>query len=111
MIKFNYIYCILLNTHAGVNTEKSRGARAFRSKSINVERIQGIPELAVWFLMREDQAFMHVMRTQLTEIKWLLVILESVTVKSCERVLFFVYIWIISWDATNKSLTQRYTDR
>ena len=97
MIKFNYIYRILLNTRAGVNTEKSRGARAFRSKSINVERIQGIHELAVWFLMRE--------------IKWLLVILESVTVKSCERVLFFVYIWIISWDATNKSLTQRYTDR
>ena len=27
-----------------------------------------------------------------------------VTVKSCKRALFFIYIWIISWDATNKSL-------
>ena len=25
-----------------------------------------------------------------------------VTVISCERALFFVYIWIISWDATNR---------
>ena len=33
----------------------------------------GIPELAVSFLMRANQA---VMRTQLTEIIWLLVILD-----------------------------------
>ena len=25
-----------------------------------------------------------------------------VTVISCERALFFIYIWIISWDATNR---------
>ena len=30
-----------------------------------------------------------------------------VTVISCERALFFVYIWIIAGDATNKSLIQR----
>ena len=29
-----------------------------------------------------------------------------VTVISCERALFFIYIWIISWDATNNSLKQ-----
>ena len=34
-----------------------------------------------------------------------------VTVISCEAALFFVYIRIISWDATNRSLTQRLTDR
>ena len=25
-----------------------------------------------------------------------------VTMKSCESMLFFVYIWIISWEATNR---------
>ena len=52
---------------------------------------------------------MHVMRTHLAEIKWLLVILDNVgpaTVKSCERALFFIYVWIISSDATNKSFIQ-----
>ena len=34
-----------------------------------------------------------------------------VTVISCETALFFVYIWIISWDATYKSLIQRLRDR
>ena len=34
-----------------------------------------------------------------------------VTVVSFETVLFFVYIWIISWDATNRSLIQHLTDR
>ena len=29
------------------------------------------------------------------------------TVISCERALFFIYIWIISWNATNRSLIQR----
>ena len=29
----------------------------------------------------------------------------SLTVKSCETVPIFVHIWIISWDATNRSLT------
>ena len=33
-----------------------------------------------------------------------------VTVLSCETALFFMYIWIISWDATNKSLIQHLTD-
>ena len=34
-----------------------------------------------------------------------------VTVTSYETVMFFVSICIISWDATNRSLTQRFTDR
>ena len=29
------------------------------------------------------------------------------SVISCERALFFVYIWKISWDATNRSIIQR----
>ena len=66
-------YRILPNTHTGANTEKSRGALVFKSKSIDVERLRGIPELAVMFLMRADRAFLC---TQLTEIKWLLVILD-----------------------------------
>ena len=33
-----------------------------------------------------------------------------VTVTSCETVLFFTSIWIISWDATNRSTTQHLTD-
>ena len=35
----------------------------------------------------------------------------SVSKKSCETVLIFVHIWIISWDATNRSLIQCVTDR
>ena len=34
-----------------------------------------------------------------------------VTVISCETALFFVYIWTISWDATNRLLIQRLIDR
>ena len=34
----------------------------------------------------------------------------SVTVISCETALSFVNRWIISWNATNKSLIQRLTD-
>ena len=34
-----------------------------------------------------------------------------ITVISCETALFFVYIWIISLDATYRSLLQRLTDR
>ena len=34
-----------------------------------------------------------------------------VTVKSCEIVLISVHIWIISWDATKRSLIQCLTDR
>ena len=37
--------------------------------------------------------------------------LGPVTVTSCETVLFFVSIWIISLDATNRLLTQHLTDR
>ena len=66
-------YHILPNTHAGANTEKLRGAPVYRSKSIDVERFRGIPELAVSFLMLADRAFLC---TQLAEIKWLLVILD-----------------------------------
>ena len=43
------------------------------SKSEQCRADSGIPELAVSFLMRANQV---VMRTQLTEIKWLLVILD-----------------------------------
>ena len=67
----------------------------------------GDSELAVSFLMRANQAVMH---TQLAEIKLLKMAtcgFGPVTVINCERVLFFVYIWIISWDATNRSLIQR----
>ena len=35
----------------------------------------------------------------------------SVTVISCETALFFIKSWIISWNATNKSLIQHLTDR
>ena len=70
------IYQIVPTTRASAHTEKSREACVFRSKSIDVERLQGIPQLAVLFLMRADRAFMHVMHTQLTEIKWPLVILD-----------------------------------
>ena len=69
-------YHILPNTRAGTNTEKSREACVFRSQSIDVEWLRGIPELAVAFLMRAYRAFIHFMRTQLTEMKWLLVILD-----------------------------------
>ena len=43
------------------------------SKSERCRAASGIPELAVSFLMRANQA---VMRTQLTEIKWLLAVLD-----------------------------------
>ena len=35
---------------------------------------------------------------------------RPVTVISGETLDFFVYIWIISWDATNRSLIQRLAD-
>ena len=74
--------------------------RVFRSKSMS---LRGIPELAVSFLMRADRAFLC---TQLTK-KMANCDFGPVPVKSCERALFFVYIWIVSWDATNKALLQR----
>ena len=42
-------YRILPNTRAGTNTEKSREARVFRSKSIDVEWLRGIPNLQLRF--------------------------------------------------------------
>ena len=56
--------------------QKSRGAPVFRSNYLNqndVGRLRDIPELAVSFLMRANQA---ILRTQLTEIKCVLVILD-----------------------------------
>ena len=69
-------YGILPNTHAGANTKNPDG-RMYSGLNISKsERCQvalGIPELAVSFSLKANQAFMC---TQLTEIKWLLVILD-----------------------------------
>ena len=102
------IITVFCRKHAPARTPKNPEGRLYSlliiSKSERCRAASGIHGLAISFLMRANQA---VMRTQLTEIKWLLVVLEPVTVISCERVLFFVYIWIISWDATNRWLIQR----
>ena len=63
-----------------------------RSKSNDVVRFSGIPELAVSFLMREKSSI-HVHSTH-----WNKNYCDfgPVTVISCETALFFIYIWIIS---------------
>ena len=67
------IYRILPNTRAGANTKNSTGALVFiiRSKSNDVGWLRGL--LAVSFSMAGKSRVMH---TQITEIKWLLVILD-----------------------------------
>ena len=109
---YQLILFIISNTvfhriHAPARTPKNPEGCVYsgiiKSKSINVGRLRGIPELTVSFLMRADRAFMH---TQLKN-KMAICDFGPVTVKSCKRGLFFIYIWIILWDATNKSLIQR----
>ena len=68
----------------------------------------GIPELAVSFLMA-GKSHVHAYATHCNKIATC--DFGTVTVISCARALFFVYIWIISWDATNRSVIQCYTDR
>ena len=70
------------------NTEGCVYSGIIRSKSNDVGRLRGFPNLQFRFLWRENRVFM---RTQLTEIKWLLVIF--VTVISCERALFLAHLW------------------
>ena len=72
----HFIYRILQNTRAGANTKKSRGARVFRSKINPCQAASGDSRTCSFVLMRAHRVFMHVMRTQLTKIKWLLVILK-----------------------------------
>ena len=63
-------YTVFYRIHAPARTPKNPDGCVYsgiiRSKSINVGRLRGIPELTVSFLMRADRAFMH---TQLTEIQ------------------------------------------
>ena len=96
-----FVYTVFCQIHALARTPKNPEGRFYsgliRSKSERCWAASGIPELAVSFLMRANQA---VMRTQLTEIKWALVILDL-------RALVFVCIWIISWETTNRLLIQR----
>ena len=73
-MQINTVFCRI---HAPARTPKSPEGRLYSgviiSKSEQCRADSGIPELAVSFSMRANQA---VMRTQLTEIKWLLVILD-----------------------------------
>ena len=63
--------------HAPAQIPKNPEGRLYSgliiSKSERCRAASGIPELAVSFSMRANQA---VMRTQLTEIKWILVVLD-----------------------------------
>ena len=72
--KSNTVFCRI---HAPALTPKIPQELLYsgiiRSKSNNVGRLRGFPNLQFRFQWREYRAFMH---TQLTEIKWLLVILD-----------------------------------
>ena len=69
MYPCNTVFCRI---HAPVRTPKNPEGRLY-SGLIRCRAAAGIPELAVSILMRANQV---VMRTQLTEIKWLLVVLD-----------------------------------
>ena len=73
-----YTSTVFYQIHAPVRTPKNPEGRLYsgliiRSKSERSRAASGIPELAVSFLIRANQA---VMCTQITEIKWLLVVLD-----------------------------------
>ena len=71
------VYTVFCRIHAPARTPKNPEGRLYSgliiSKSERCRAASGIPELEVLFLMRANQA---VMRTQITEIKWLLVVLD-----------------------------------
>ena len=79
-----------------------------RSKSNDVGRLQGFPNVPVLFLMA-GKSNVHAYSAHWN--KMATFDFGRVTIKSCETVLFFVYIWIFSWEATNRSFIQRLTDR
>ena len=68
---------VFFRIRSPVQTPKNPEGRVYsgiiRSKSNDVGRLRGFPKVSVLFLMRVNHA---VMCTQLTEIKWLLVILD-----------------------------------
>ena len=68
---------VFCRIHAPARTPKIPEGRLYsgiiRLKSNDVRRLRGFPNLQFRFQWRENRAFMH---TQLTEIKWLLVILD-----------------------------------
>ena len=78
------------------------------SKSNDVGRLQGFPKVPVSFF-NEGKSSVPAYSTHWN--KMATSDYGPVTVISCETALFFVYIWIISWDATYRSLIQRLTDR
>ena len=61
------------------------------------------------FIFNEGKSSIHVHSTHWN--KMVTSDFGPVTVAGCETALFFLSIWIISTDATNRSLTQRLTER
>ena len=70
--------------------------------------LSGIPESAS-FIFDEGKLSVHVHSTHWN--KMATCDFRPVTVKSCETALFFIYIWTVSWDATNRWLIQCLIDR
>ena len=74
MKKNSTVFCRI---HAPARTPKNPEGRLYSviniSKSERCRVASGIPELAVSFSVRANQAVMH---TQLTEVKWQLVVLD-----------------------------------
>ena len=77
------------------------------SKSNDVGWLRGFPKSAS-FVFNDGKCSVHAHSTHRN--KMATSDFGPVTVISCEKALFFVYIWIILWDATYRSLTQHLTD-